>query len=119
MSKIEIRMGKETESVINYILSDFNDEQLDQIDVEREYADNEGLASEPVTTVVVLTLSTTAIIAVARSIEKWIELERQRVNIEGLLIATGISDEATKAMQKLNSLHAKVAVQTVPEIKKP
>jgi hypothetical protein len=119
MDTIEISAGKDTEALINHILSSFDDEQLDQIEVEREYANSEGLASEPVTTAVILTLSTTAIIAVARSIEKWIELERQRVNMQMVLKAFTESNEAGKALQKLSSLHANVSVQSVPELKKP
>ena len=119
MSTIEIRAEKDTEEIIKYILSTLNDEQLDQIEVDREYAYNEGLASEPVTTAVILTLSTTAILAIARSIEKWIELERQRENMKLVIKAYSISDEAGKALQKLSSLHADVSVQSVPDLKKP
>lgn len=121
MSQLEIRAGEYTESVLQFILeqleTELGVEALDDIEVNRERHRPDPVASEPVTIAVALIgLSTTTAILVARSIEKWIEKERQEANIQLMLKGFQQSDEAGKAVQAVVMRHANVSVQTVPEL---
>jgi hypothetical protein len=83
--------------------------------------DSPDLDSEPVTTTIVLMLAPLAAVAVLRLIEKWMEAERQRQQLEIVLRGFAVSDEAGKAAASLAGKHAQVSIKyglpTLPEIK--
>ncbi len=77
MATLRLDAADRTGNLIDYVTGQLDDETLDNIKVERQFAPVAGLASEPVTVAVTLTLGTTAVIAVARIIERWLENHRQ------------------------------------------
>jgi hypothetical protein len=67
---------------------------LDEIEVARQTAPSEGLASEPLTVAATLTLGTTAILAVTRLIEKYLEQKRQKETMVLISSSFAASTEA-------------------------
>lgn len=117
MSQLEISAGEYTEDLWQFIQKELSDEQLDEIEVERVLNRESTVASEAITTTIILVVGPVLITAIARSVEKWIEVHRQKMNLEMLIRAHGVSLEAGAAVQELTSLHAKVTVQVLPELK--
>jgi hypothetical protein len=94
VSVLEINAGPYTDELLEYVLKEIDDETLDGIDVQRKPAPSEGLANEFVTAAAVLTLSTTALIACVRLIERWMEKEREKEQLKIVLNAFDHSLEA-------------------------
>jgi hypothetical protein len=117
MSQLEISVGEYTEDLLQFVLKELGDEHIDEIEVERQTERKDPIASEPITTSVVITLAPMLIIATARIIEKWIEARRQTLNHEMILKGYALSKEAGDAIRKLATVHANVTVQDVPELK--
>lgn len=117
MSQLEISAGEHTEDLWQFIQQELSDEQLDEIEIERVLNRESAVASEPITTTIILVIGPVLVTAIARSVEKWIDIRRERGQQEMLIKAYGLSAEAGQSMQKLMSLQAKVNVQLLPELK--
>ena len=85
-AKLSISAGERTEDVLQELLSEFSDEVLDEVDVDREMPLGEGLATEPITVSVVLVVSPIVLLALVRAIDRYVEgrmaLQSARVIIE-------------------------------------
>lgn len=85
-AKLSISAGERTEDVLQELLSEFSDEVLDEVDVDREMPLGEGLAAEPITVSVVLVVSPIVLLALVRAIDRYVEgrmaLQSARVIIE-------------------------------------
>jgi len=119
MGTLKIEFGEETESLLEFVLAEFDDEELDIIQVERETVEGEGLASEPTTVLAVIGLTSVVAIGVCRLIERYLEEKRQRENIKLVLVAYGVSNEAGMAVARIAESHANVAVSfgELPKVK--
>jgi hypothetical protein len=111
VNQLELNADQFTEDVWQYVSEHLDDPTLDSIGVKRTVQDSPDLASEPVTTTIVLTLAPLAAVAVLRLIEKWMEAERQRQQLEIVLRGFAVSDEAGKAAASLAGKHAQVSIK--------
>jgi hypothetical protein len=114
MNQLVLRMDKNTEDLWQYVSANLDDSTLDEVEVERDIKDPSGLASEPVTSAIILALSPRAAAAVLRVVEKWMEAERQREQLEIVLRGFSISDEAGKSAASLAAKHAEVSIKYGP-----
>lgn len=71
--QLTLSAGDDTEDLLQCVLDGFNDEELDEIEVERRYAPSRGMANEPVTIMVILTLGPPLISATTKLLEKWMD----------------------------------------------
>jgi hypothetical protein len=111
MPTLRLEAGDLTEELLRFVTAELDDATLDQIEVERTRRASEGLASEPLTAAATLTLATTAVVAVTRLIERWLEKQRQLETLT--IVAEGFteSDEAGRELAKLAASHANVSVK--------
>ncbi len=109
MAILEISANEHTEEVIQYILDGLSDNEVDALQIDRQVQKPDGLASEPVTTAVLITLGTVAASAVLRLLERWLENQRQLEQLR--LVADGFtqSDEAGKQLAALAAKNSTVA----------
>lgn len=114
MNQLVLSMDKSTEDLWQYVTANLDDSTLDGIEVERDIKDPSGLASEPVTTAIILALSPLAAAAVLRLVEKWMEAKRQREQLEIVLRGFSISDEAGESAASLARKHADVSIKYGP-----
>lgn len=107
---LHIDAGADTEDLLQFVTRELDDATLDGMAVDRVAVPSDKLATEPLTAAVTLALGTTAIVTVARLIERWMEMHRQQVQMK--IVAEGFaqSDEAGKALAKIAEGHAKVAI---------
>ena len=110
MATIWIEAGDQTGELVDYLTSQVDDNTLDSIDVKRQIAPVSGLASEPVTVAVTLTLSTATVIVVARVIERWLENQRQAQAMKAVVDGFDKSEAAGKALAGLASKHAQISL---------
>ncbi len=75
----ELEVGKDTEECLQFIFQNLNDEQVDQIDVERKHEDVVGVASEPVTSAALLNIPPELITSVVALISQWVLLKHKRM----------------------------------------
>ncbi|MGC3986594.1 MAG: hypothetical protein QM777_18720 [Pseudorhodoferax sp.] len=110
LPRLTIDAGAETEDLLQFVTRELDDATLDGIDIERVAVPSDKLATEPLTAAATLALATTAVITVARLIERWMEMHRQTAHLK--IVAQGFaqSDEAGKALAKIAESHAKVAL---------
>ena len=87
MARLEIRVGRRTEDLLQFLTSDLSDAELDTVDIQREQEKSDKLATEPFTVAATLTLSTSLVIALGRVIERWIEKQNQLEHLE--IVAEG------------------------------
>jgi len=111
MTTLLIAAGDETEDLLQFVTSNIDDETLDQIDVRRELAPPSGVISEPITTAVTLQLGAVAVIAVARLIERWLEMRDQEMQRRVVLEAYQVSHEAGQALEALAAKHTEVMLR--------
>ena len=111
MATLEFEAGADTEDLLQFIMKELKDEEVDAIEVKREVAKADNLATEPLTIAVTLLTSAPLIIAVGRIIERWMENRNQVKHLH--LVAEGfeISDKAGKALADLAKVHAKVSIE--------
>lgn len=114
MPRLLIDAGHSTEELAQFIAHRLDDETLDEIKFERKLAETEGLASEPITTTLVLTLSPIAAAVVVRLMERWLEINRQERNLKLVLDGFSVSDEAGKAAAQVALRHADVSITHGP-----
>jgi hypothetical protein len=69
------------------------------------------LASEPVTAAVLIGLGSAAVVSVGRIIERWIEKRRQAENLNLVLQAYRVSEEAGAVLAETAKRHAEVEYQ--------
>jgi hypothetical protein len=110
MATIQIEAGEKTEDVLSFVLNALDDQTLDDIDVDRKMAATEGLVSEPITIVAVITATTTGVLAITRLVEKYME-HRQQLKVLSI-VADGFerSSEAGKNLEKLAEKYAQVSI---------
>ena len=102
MEKLSLKCGSETESLIRYITENLSDEQLDTIEVDREFNKVSGVGGEPLTITAILTLTPIITLAVTRLIERWFENKRQDAHNKLIIgVADKVSDESMKALVEL------------------
>lgn len=111
MARLEIRVGRRTEDLLQFLTSDLSDAELDTVDIQREQEKSDKLATEPFTVAATLTLSTSLVIALGRVIERWIEKQNQLEHLEIVAEGFRISDEAGKGLTRLSEKHATVSIQ--------
>lgn len=114
MARIILEAGESTEELTQFVTRELDDTILDAIDLKREIAETQGLASEPITTTVVLTLTPIAAALVLRIVERWLENFRQEKALKLVLEGFSISDEAGKAAAELASKHTEVSIKYGP-----
>lgn len=107
---IKIEAGEQTEDLLQFVLSQIDDQMLDTIEIDREVAPQSGLASEPITTTILLTLASTAVIAISRLIERWMEERRQLREISVVAEGFSQSSEEGRALTELARSHSQVMV---------
>ena len=114
-TELKLQAGEETEDLLKFILDDLPNETLDEIDVERTQARAHGLASEPITTAVVLTLGPPLVKRVCKLIDKWLEHRREERQMQLVLTAYERSPEIGAALADLAGKHADVAIAYADE----
>lgn len=110
MSTLRLSAGEDTEDLAQFVLGKLDDATLDAIEVEREHAPAHGLASEPVTVTLILTLGPPAMIVIGRLAERWLEARRQERQMRLVMEAHETSAEAGQALKDLADRHVEVAV---------
>lgn len=116
-AQLFLNAGDETESLLNFITSNLEDKELDQIDVERVYPAG-SLASEPITISAAVFLSASAIYSVTRLLEKWLEKRRQGDVRRDLLIYWDKDPDLGKKLCELEKVHSSVVVkQGMPDVR--
>ncbi len=103
-----------TEDLVNFITGQMDDDALDAMALQREHARTPGLASEPVTTGVLISVTPIVARTVARLIERWLESRRQERQLT--LVSDGFteSDEAGRQLANLASKYSDVSVSFGP-----
>jgi len=101
MEKLSFSCGKETESLLRHITNNLTDEQIDEIEVIREFEQVSGVGGEPLTTTAILTLTPILSIAVTRLIERWIEARKQEKQMKLIIQGFEISAEAGKLLAEV------------------
>lgn len=107
--QLYLNVEDHTEELISFITNNLEDEVLDEVDLSRLHAES-SVASEPTTIAAVMILSSTAIYATARLIEKWLELQRQKDVRDTLRVAWDKDEDLGKAMLEIEKLHSNVIV---------
>ena len=110
MPSIRIDAGAQTEALLQFITNELDDATLDQIEIQRDVVKSANLATEPLTAAATLALATTAVFAVARIIERWMENQKQNTQLR--IVAEGFkqSDEAGKALTDVSKTYSKVSI---------
>lgn len=108
METLEISANEQTEEIVQFLLSQLSEDEIDALQIERLVKRPERLASEPITTAVLITLGTVGASAVLRLLERWLENKRQLAHLR--LVADGFSrsDEAGKQLAALAAKHSTV-----------
>jgi len=114
MNELVISGNAHVGDLWQFIADSVGDEILEEIEVTRRVRAPDGLASEPLTSAVVLTLAPLAAAAVLRLVEKWMETYRQREQLEIVLRGFSVSDEAGKAAERIALKHAQISVKYGP-----
>lgn len=107
---LTLAAGELSEDLISFVAAELDDEMLDGVDIYRVMERRDDLASEPITIAIVCGLGATAIVAVGRIIERWLENKRQRETIELTIHAYKISAEAAQIIAGIALKHAEVSV---------
>ncbi len=110
MTSLTLNADISTDSLVNFITNELSDDDLDNVDVQRIQDESSKLATEPVSVVAIITLSTTLAVSVCRIIERWIEMQKELKHMEIVADGFKISDEAGKALAKLGEKHASVSI---------
>ena len=100
-AQLSLNAGEDTEDLAEYVLNALDDETLDEVDVEREHAPAHGLANEPVTLTVVLTLAPPLIAGVTTLIKNWMDNRSKERQLELTIVARGVSPEAQETLDEL------------------
>jgi uncharacterized protein YfeS len=112
MYKLRLNAGENTETLLQFITSELDDEILDEMEVQREYIGTSKLVSEPITAAVAFTtISVTGMIMIARLVERWLEAERQRKSLEILADTALKNTEAGKVLAGAVEKHSDVALK--------
>jgi len=86
--KIRIEAGKNTEELAKFVLDRLSDEELDQVEVDRDFERNAGTANEPFTIGVILTIAigTEAVVAgfkaaqaISEAIKSYVEYRTKKL----------------------------------------
>jgi hypothetical protein len=115
MSTLKLSAGEDTDDLATFILGQLDDEALKEIEVEREQAYPHGLASEPITITLILTLGPPAIVAIGRLAERWLEARRQTRQMQLVLEAYEASPQAGEALTALAERNAEIALTLAEE----
>lgn len=114
--RLEITAGTLTDDLAAFVTTELPDSVLDAVEVDRVLDRPDGLASEPITIGLILTLGTAAVIQVGRILERWIEQRRQVEQLELVIRAHGVSSAAGDAIERVVTAHADVAkLYVLPE----
>lgn len=110
MADIRLEAGEFTEEVTQFLLENLDSATVDTISVSRDFEVTTGLASEPITSVVLISGSIAVVLGIIRLIERYLETQRQITTLT--LVANGFSqsDEAGIQLAALAKKHAEVAI---------
>ena len=108
---LDLEAGALTEELFQFLLDGLPPQELDELEVERRFAETRGLASEPTTLGVSLVLTSSMVVAICRLVARWLEQQRQDSQMKLVLRAYGHSEEAGKALTRLAEEHAKLAIE--------
>jgi hypothetical protein len=112
--KIRLAADDKTEELVTFIAANLDDDTLDATQFHREHAKTAGLASEPVTTAVLIAATPIVVRSVARLVERWLESRRQAQQLGIVLDGFGKSDEAGRQLAQLATKYADVSVAFGP-----
>ena len=87
--KIGISVGDDTEKLLQELLKEIDDVMLDDLEIDRELENSEGLAGEPITVGAVIAGGTIVLAAVLRLIERHLEHRQQRKTMQ--IVAEGFA----------------------------
>ncbi len=107
---LKFSAGEDSEGFIRFLTSELSDDELDDIDVHRLLDRKDDLASEPITAAVLIGLGSVVVRAVGRIVERWLEKERQREQVELVIEAYKVSPEVAKVVSDIVTAHARVSV---------
>lgn len=109
---LEFKKGStDLEDLLQFITHELSDEELDDLELEREQAPTSGFAGEPATIAAVITVSVSLTIAVTRLIERWLEKKSEEKQISLLIHAFTISPEAGAAVLALGQKYSDIALK--------
>jgi hypothetical protein len=111
MNTLILEAGSDTEDLAQFILSALDEQTIDEIDVTRTFAPSEGVASEPITvSIALIGLATTAVPAVGRLLQQWLEQRRQQKAVEVIIRASESSPELAATLADLEKKHSEISV---------
>lgn len=83
-SSVEIRVeaGSDIEPLLKNVLTALTDDEIDEMQVKREFAPVSGLASEPITTAAIIVASLKAATALGTALAAYIKLKTEKLKAE-------------------------------------
>src|SRR5688572_20391954 len=114
MATIKLSAGDRSEELLGYVTQQLDDDDLDSVSVEREQTRTPGVASEPLTTAVLLTVTPIVAATIARLVERWLESRRQETQLRIVLDGFAQSDTAGRQLTELATKYADVSVSFGP-----
>jgi hypothetical protein len=112
-AQLEIRMGADTDRFVNDIFRALDDETVDQVDLDKTN-EADGVAREPVTTMVVLTFAAPLLYALVPIIDRLLQQRVQRRDMELIYKAAQENPGAVEPLRKLAEKYAEVSVGFEP-----
>lgn len=106
---LRIESQGHTEQIVQSIVRDLGAENLDEIDVFREYEDDVPLAEEPVASAIVFAVSAGLFAAVVRSVEVWLDHSERKATLK--MIVDCEDPKKLIALTKVAAKHADVFVE--------
>jgi hypothetical protein len=123
MTTLVLEAGPDTEDLAQFVLSNLDDQTVDDMEVDRRFAPSEGLASEPITiSLALIGLATNSIPTVGHLISQWIEARRQQKAVGVIIQAAQSSPELAEMLVDLERKHSEVSVafaENAPAAPKP
>ena len=110
MPKLTFSAGTDTEDLAEYLLADIDDAELDEIEVDRDYASTAGMANEPVTVAIALVVAPILAAKFGRLAEQWMEQRRQERELKLLIEVSKESPETAELLENLMERHADISV---------
>jgi hypothetical protein len=114
MGTLKLSAGERSEELLAFVTRQVDDTTLDSMTVEREQTRTAGVASEPITTAVLLTVTPIVAATISRLVERWLESRRQQTQLQIVLDGFAKSDEAGRQLAQLATKYADVSVSFGP-----
>lgn len=107
-------LGEDGGRLAEFIMKNLDDEDLDQVEVTRKFAESRGNYNEPITVGALLTFAGGSVLVVGRLVERWMELENNRQQMRLVLEAYRESAEAGKTLGDIAKTGLKVTETRQP-----